>query len=246
MWNHFQTQGKVVYKHGAGRQRANTNTDGILLRFKHNTTALWMSQLPKMISKFYKGFSFLHKPFGKVPTMLPTVFQWRTTTSTCGDIDQWTVSLCCLSDVVDIVQKGLSLYADLFPSHILAQPKRSWISMQNGEKRLFGDMHTRTGMSVKSTQTFDSSVKKTEVQAFKVHFTWSLAYCRCAWMWLCVIGMRFAVCLAQMPPSWRRFQMVKVENPTHLAITTSFWKVWHSKRGDIMLEAQSNGHLGSW
>jgi len=162
------------------------------------------------------------------------------------DIDQWTVSLCCLSDVVDIVQKGLSLYADLFPSHILAQPKRSWISTQNCEKRLFGDMHTRTGMSVKSTQTFDSSVKRTEVQAFKVHFTWSLAYCRCAWMWLCVIGMRFAVCLAQMPPSWRRFQMVKVENPTHLAITTSSWKVWHSKRGDIMLEAQSNGRLGSW
>jgi len=77
-------------------------------------------------------------------------------------------------------------------------------------------------MSVKSTQTIDSSVKSTEVQAFKVHFTWSLAFCRCVWVWLCVIGMRLAVCLAQMPPSWRQFQMVKVETKTHLAIRASF------------------------
>jgi len=96
-------------------------------------------------------------------------------------------------------------------------------------KTFFGDIHIRRGMSVKSTQTIDSSVKSTEVQAFKVHFTLSLACCRCVWMWLCVIEMKFAVCLVQMPPSWRQFKRVKVENPTHLAFWrgVKFIKRWH-------------------
>jgi len=100
-------------------------------------------------SKLQKGFGFLHKPFGNVSTILPIVFQWRTTTSVCRDRPM-KVSFCWLSDIVDIVQIGLSLYAGLFPSHSLAQPNRPWISTQNCEKRLFGDIHIRTGMSVKS------------------------------------------------------------------------------------------------
>jgi len=198
-----------------------------LLRFKRNTTALWLSQLPKMTSKFQMGSVFRIHHSKTSPQCWQLCFN-DAQQHPRVEIDQWTVPLCCLSDVVNIVQKGLSLYADLFQCHSLAQPNRSWIFTQNGEKRLVGDIHTRTGMSVKSTQTFDSSVKSTEVQAFKVYFTWSLAYCRCVCMSLCVIGMRFAVFLAQMPPSWRQFQMIKVEPPTHLAIWTSFWRVWHS------------------
>jgi len=186
-----------------------------------------MSQLPIMCSKFHKGFGFLHKPFGNVSTMLPTVFQWRTTTFACRDRPMNGI-IVLLSDVDDLVQIGLFLYANLFPIQSLAQLNRSWMPMQNDEKRLFGDIHIWSGMSVKSTQTIDSSVNSTEIQAFKVHFTWYLAYCKCVWMWLCVIRLRFAVCLAQMSPSWRRFQMVLVENPTHLATWTSFWRVWHS------------------
>jgi len=34
MWNHIQTQGNVVYQHGAGRQRATTNTDGLFVALK--------------------------------------------------------------------------------------------------------------------------------------------------------------------------------------------------------------------
>jgi len=52
------------------------------------------------------------------------------------------------------------------------------------KKGLFGDIHIRTGMSLKSTQTIDSTVKSTEVQALKVQFTRSLAYGTCVWMWL--------------------------------------------------------------
>jgi len=189
-----------------------------------------MSQLPK------KELQISKSPRGQVFCIIHSEASQRCSQLCSNDaqphprveIDQWTVSLRCLSDVVDIVQKGISLYADLFPSHSLDQPNRSWISTQNSETLLFGDIYTRTGKSVKSTQTIDSSVKSTEVQAFQIHFTWALAYCRCVWMWLCVIEMRFAVCVPQMPPSWRWFQTVKVENPTHLAIWTSFWRVWHS------------------
>ena len=46
-----------------------------------------------------------------------------------------------LSDVDDLVQIGLFLYANLFPIQSLAQSNRSWMPMQNDEKRLFGDIH---------------------------------------------------------------------------------------------------------
>jgi len=68
-----------------------------------------------MSSKIQKGFGFLHKPFGNVSTMCSNDAQPQSRVV----IDQWTVPLCCcLSDVVDIVQIGLSLYADLFLSLI--------------------------------------------------------------------------------------------------------------------------------
>ena len=54
-----------------------------------------------------------------------------------------------LSDVDDLVQIGLFLYANLFPIQSLAQLNRSWMPMQNDEKRLFGDIHIQTGMSTR-------------------------------------------------------------------------------------------------
>jgi len=206
-------QGNVDYRHGTVRQRATTNTDGI----NEYSTA------QNKLQKFQRGSVFCINHSETSPRCCQLCSD-DTQPHPRVNIDQWTRSLCCLNDVVDIVQIDLSFYSDLFPSHSLTQPNRSWISTQNGGKRLFGDIHIRTVISVKSTPTIDSSVLSTEVQTFKAHFTWSLAYCRCIWMWLCVIRMRFAVCLAQMPPSWRRFQMVKVENSTHLATWASFWK----------------------
>jgi len=54
-------------RHGAGRQRATTNPDGLFVALYALT-----AQIEPRISK---GFGFLHKPFENVSKMLPTVFQ---------------------------------------------------------------------------------------------------------------------------------------------------------------------------
>ena len=108
--------------------------------------------MTRISTNFQKGFGFLHKLSENVSTMLPTVFQWRTSTSACRDRPMNCIivlSELCFSTVCRSVIPCMLTSSQ---PNSLAKPNRSWISTQNGEIRLFGDIHIRTGMSVKPTQ----------------------------------------------------------------------------------------------
>jgi len=154
MWNHFQTRGNVFIDNGQVVRGLTRTQPAFSLRFKSYSTAKWMSQLPRMSSKFQRGSVVYINHSETSPRCCHLCFD-DAQLHPRVEIDQCTVPLCCLSYVVDIVQIGLSLHADLLSRHSLAQPNRSWISTQNGEKRSFGDINTRTGMYVNCTLTIN-------------------------------------------------------------------------------------------
>lgn len=72
-----------------------------------------------------------------------------------------------------------------------------------GANRSFGHIQTLTRLSVKkSTQKLNSSVKRTSIQWFSVHLTWSRAQRKCCWTIM-------AVHLAFKSASCNQFRIVR-------------------------------------